>query len=707
MEIVAPAGDYAKLEAAILGGADSVYLGLTGFGARRRAGNFTMEELKLALDMAHIHKVKLYLTLNTIFRDGEIEALYENVKTLYEYGMDAFIVQDLGMAEFLKRNFPEAELHGSTQMTVANHVEAQYLKDLGFKRVVLARELSFEEIEAIKSKVDIDLEIFVSGALCVSYSGNCYFSSFIGSRSGNRGMCAQPCRKKYSTGEVEGYFLSPKDQMLDSKDIERLIKIGVESIKVEGRMKSVEYVYSMTAHYKNILCGIETCENRPDKIFNRGYSKGYFYGKEKIINSNYSFDLGSELGKIKNKKLILKEELSLGDGIVFLDKNYNRIDGNYVNKISVEGNKREKAFVGDSIDLNCPPKTAYIYKNFDKSVFDSVKHKLKQHKRKEGIAMYLYAHKGEKLRLRLNAWGNEVELFGPLLDEARKKMEVEKISEKLSELGDSPFFPLELEIDYDDKAFVPFNELKQLRRDAVSLLCEIIKGRSRRKAAPKWKLEREENIETKIPVIRASVKYKWQKELLNSLGIEEVFMKNPDTAREGIMDKIDLGNPLAGTMYQLLCNSNDKVTLDWNQNISNSYAFYVLKDIKKLERVTLSPELKWEDLKKISSFGLKKELLIYGHLKLMYIEAEIEGKKLWNEKKDEFILVKNEFGHTELYYGKPMNLIPKLDLARELGCDGFRLEFTIEDEAAIRNIVAALKTENGEYTPYNFEKGVY
>ena len=318
--------------------------------------------------------------------------------------MDAFIVQDLGMAEFLKRNFPKAELHGSTQMTVANHIEAQYLKDFGFKRVVLARELSFEEIEAIKSKVDIDLEIFVSGALCVSYSGNCYFSSFIGSRSGNRGMCAQPCRKKYSSGESEGYFLSPKDQMLDKADIDRLKKIGVESIKVEGRMKSVEYVYSMTAHYKNILCGIEAEENRPDKIFNRGYSKGYFYGKEKIINSNYSFDLGSELGKIKNKKLFLKEDLALGDGIVFLDKNYNRIDGNYINKISIDGNKKEKAFAGDIIDISCPPKTAYIYKNFDKSIFDEVKHKLKQHKRKEGIGMYLYAHSGEKLRLRLNAW---------------------------------------------------------------------------------------------------------------------------------------------------------------------------------------------------------------------------------------------------------------------------------------------------------------
>ena len=219
MEIVAPAGDYNRFLACIKGGADSIYLGLKGVGARRKAPNFTLEELKEAIDFAHLKGVKVYLTLNTIFKDVEIEALYTNIKQIYEWGVDAFIVQDIGMLKFLKDNFPKVELHGSTQMTVSNHVEAQFYKDLGLTRIVLSRELSFEDIKSIKEKCDIDLEIFVSGALCVSYSGNCYLSSFIGSRSGNRGLCAQPCRKIYRSETKDSYFLSPKDQLMGQKEI--------------------------------------------------------------------------------------------------------------------------------------------------------------------------------------------------------------------------------------------------------------------------------------------------------------------------------------------------------------------------------------------------------------------------------------------------------------------------------------------------------
>lgn len=706
MEIVAPAGDYTKLEAAILGGADSVYLGLKGFGARRKAGNFNMEELKAAIDMAHIYNVKIYLTLNTIFRDSEIESLYENVKTLYEYGLDAFIVQDFGMALFLKRNFPLAELHGSTQMTVTNHVEAQFLKDLGFKRVVLARELSFEEIKTIKEKVDIDLEIFVSGALCISYSGNCYFSSFIGSRSGNRGMCAQPCRKKYRSGNTEGYFLSPKDQMLKNEEIEKLKKIGVESIKVEGRMKSMEYVYAMTAHYKNILLNNDT-DDETHKIFNRGYSKGYFYNKENLINSSYSFDMGTELGKAGRNQIKLKENLSLGDGIVFLDKNFNKIGGNYVNKISVKGQKQEKALKGETVDLSIPKNTAHIYKNFDKSLMDSLKHKLKTHRRKEGISIKLHCQVDSAIKLELNAWGNEVEVTGPILEEAKKSIDLEKIKEKISELGETPFFPLDINIDYDSKAFVPFKLLKQIRREGIELLCAKLKNSKKRRAPKKWILEKDYSNKNSESQIRASVKYQWQKEILKNLGIEEVFIKDHDIIRESMMDKLNKNNLLASNICQLLTNKNDKITLDWNQNISNSYALYALKSIKNLDTVAISPEIKKEDLEKIDSFGIKKELLIYGHLKLMYIETDINADRIINEEKDEFIILKNEAGNSEIYYSKAMNLIPKLDIIQKLGYDKLRLEFTIENEDDIRSIIGSLKTKKGNYTPYNFEKGVY
>ena len=195
MKIVAPAGNMERFYAAVKAGAQEIYMGLKGFGARRNAENFTLEEYKEALDYAHKRGVKIFLTLNTIMMEKEMEFLYPNLKVLYEHGLDAVIVQDLGYFKYMKENFPDMEYHGSTQMTVGNHYEAEYLRKLGFTRVVLPREMTFEEIKKIRENTSIELEIFVSGALCICYSGNCYMSSFIGSRSGNRGMCAQPRRK--------------------------------------------------------------------------------------------------------------------------------------------------------------------------------------------------------------------------------------------------------------------------------------------------------------------------------------------------------------------------------------------------------------------------------------------------------------------------------------------------------------------------------
>ena len=235
MKIVAPAGSFEKMDAAIKAGANEVYFGLKGFGARRNNKNFGIQEILDGIDYAHSRGVKTLLTLNTLMKDIEIETTLYNLSRIYEHGIDAVIVQDLGFLNFLSKNFPELTLHGSTQMTVANHVEANFLKNLGLSRVVLARELSFEEIKKIRENTDIELEVFVSGSLCIAYSGNCYISSFIGGRSGNRGLCAYTCRKKFKdeAGE-EKYFLSPNDQLFEKDEIEKLRSIGIDAIKVEG-----------------------------------------------------------------------------------------------------------------------------------------------------------------------------------------------------------------------------------------------------------------------------------------------------------------------------------------------------------------------------------------------------------------------------------------------------------------------------------------
>ena len=226
MKIVAPAGNYEKLEAAIKAGANEVYFGIRGFGARRNNDNFGIQEVLDGIDYAHARGVKTLITLNTLMRNIEIESLLYNVSRIYEHGVDAIIVQDLGLFKFLKDNFPDLPIHGSTQMTIANHEEANFLYELGFSRVVLARELSFEEIKSIRDKTKIELEIFVSGSLCIAYSGNCYVSSFIGGRSGNRGLCAYSCRKKFKDeNNKEAYYLSPNDQFLEKEEIKKLQEI--------------------------------------------------------------------------------------------------------------------------------------------------------------------------------------------------------------------------------------------------------------------------------------------------------------------------------------------------------------------------------------------------------------------------------------------------------------------------------------------------
>lgn len=450
MKIVAPAGNMERFYAAVKAGAQEIYMGLKGFGARRNAENFTLEEYKEALDYAHKRGVRIFLTLNTIMMEKEMDFLYENLKALYEHGLDAVIVQDLGYFRYMKENFPDMEYHGSTQMTVGNHIEAEYLRKIGFKRVVLPREMTFEEIKKIRENTSIELEIFVSGALCICYSGNCYMSSFIGSRSGNRGMCAQPCRKEYTDSKGnKGYLLSPKDQLLGYDEIQKLKEIGIESIKVEGRMKDPNYVFETVGYYSQMING-EKAEERVSEIFNRGYSKGYFHGADSsLINKNYSYNLGKEIGLIFGRELKLKDRVVLGDGIIYLSKDYEKLGGGYLNKIEVKGSKeaRKSAESGETIFLKDVPRgSKYIFRSFAKEVNDDVENKLKKYDQKLDITGEFFGNLGEKPVLILEAVSNQgkkirVEKLGENEIEAAAKRAAtpEDIVEKLKESGDSTF----------------------------------------------------------------------------------------------------------------------------------------------------------------------------------------------------------------------------------------------------------------------------
>ena len=621
MKIVAPAGNMERFYAAVKAGAQEIYMGLKGFGARRNAENFTLEEYKEALDYAHKRGVRIFLTLNTIMMEKEMDFLYENLKVLYEHGLDAVIVQDLGYFRYMKENFPDMEYHGSTQMTVGNHIEAEYLRKIGFKRVVLPREMTFEEIKKIRENTSIELEIFVSGALCICYSGNCYMSSFIGSRSGNRGMCAQPCRKEYTDSKGnKGYFLSPKDQLLGYDEIQKLKEIGIESIKIEGRMKDPNYVFETVEYYHQMINEKEV-EERVSEVFNRGYSKGYFNGADtSLINKNYSYNLGKEIGLIFGKELKLKDRVVLGDGIIYLSKDFEKLGGGYLNKIEVKGSKelRKSAEAGETIFLKDVPRgSKYIFRSFAKEVNDDIENKLKKYDQKLDITGEFFGNLGEKPLLKLEAVNNQgkkiqVEKVGENEVEAavKKAATPEEIIEKLKESGESTFNITEIECHISEGIFLPVSVIKSLRRAATAELEKFIVESYRRKSGNRYQLPYEEDIEREI-ILSVIASNTAQEKIVKEYGIEKIYRRGYDIAREGMLKEQNLDSKLASNLYQLIKNKNNDVTVNWNLNISNRYTIEELAKLGKAETVILSPEISFEKIKEIGKTSLRKAILGY------------------------------------------------------------------------------------------------
>ena len=720
MKIVAPAGNMERFYSAISATADEIYLGLKGFGARRNAENFTVEELKKAIDYAHLRGSRIFLTLNTIMTNREIELLYPTLKDLYNYGLDAIIVQDLGYAEYLHKNFPSIEIHGSTQMTVANYYEINYLKELGFKRIVLPRELSFEEIKEIRKNTDIELEVFVSGSLCISFSGNCYMSSFIGGRSGNRGMCAQPCRKEYKTSCGEkSYFLSPKDQLYGLDEIKKLQEIGVESIKVEGRMKDVSYVYETVSYFRNLINGIDKEENTP-KLFNRGYSKGYFYDNDKtIMNRDYSYNMGEKIGEVVGKSIRLDEDVVSGDGITFVSKDYKNLGGTYINKI---------AYKNEKLILNFPDGTKYIFRNYNKRLNDEISKKIKSTDKKLEINFDFTAKLDEKLILKIyleDEKGNRIlnleEISETLTQKAQKRaISEEDIKEKLSEIGDSEFTVKNIKIDIDENIFIPLSELKNLKRNAVEKFREKILSYFRRDLDCELKENNQEYFKLEIEKdepkdleIRVIVSNEEQKNFLENIkdeyNIKEVYYRTYDIAKQSMLSQHNLDNKLASNLYELLENKNSDVMLNWNMNIVNSYTISVLEKIEKLESFIVSPEINFSKIRELGKTRLKKALLIYSKLKGMTIDIDIADSKneiITNKENDKFNIIKNEYG-TEIFLDKPLNIINIMEDIKKLNVDIVVLEFTTETIEDIKKVLKQLKTKKGEYREYNYKRGVY
>lgn len=358
LELNSPVGDWDCLKAAVYNGANSVYLGIKFFNARRLAKNFSLEELKDAVFFAHLHGVKVYLTFNTLVRNEEMPMWFKTLEQAYLAGIDAIILQEVFLASLIKKSFPGLRVHASTQASFMNYHGIKQFPEMDL--VVLARELNQAEISIIREHTDTELEVFVHGHLCISYSGQCLISSLIGKRSGNRGVCASSCRKTYNK---DGYLISAKDLML-ANSIDTIYKLGINAVKIEGRMKSPEYVATTTKTYHQQIDAVVNRNFKPisaqqiDNLkmgFNRDFTTGFFENNKTIVGKEMPMNRGIYLGDVYKGLVQLQHDLDVLDGIGFWHPHFEgKLKGGIAYKILHEGVEVKHAKKGDKVKIPSP-----------------------------------------------------------------------------------------------------------------------------------------------------------------------------------------------------------------------------------------------------------------------------------------------------------------------------------------------------------------
>lgn len=483
VELLAPAGSMESLYAAVNNGADAVYLGGSKFSARAYASNFNNEKMQEAVQYCHAYNVKIYVTMNTLLKEKELKEAIKYVGYLYEIGVDALIVQDLGLVKLIRERYPEFEIHASTQMTVHNGEGAIYFKDKGFTRIVLSRELSLEEIEYISKELNIETEMFIHGALCVAYSGKCLMSSMIGGRSGNRGRCAQPCRKEYileseNNGKKRGYLLSPKD-MCTIDNIEDIIKSNAYSLKIEGRMKRPEYVAGVVQNYRAAIDRVlhnSVYDNKKGKkvllqLFNReGFSNAYLKkntGRD-MMSYNFPKNTGVEVGKVtEGNKVLLSSSVAVGDGIRYRDKGFT------INKITVKGNEVKKASANEEVVLYPKDykKGDILYRTSSKELFDTLDETIKPYKRKIPISVEVEFAVGKPIRLMAKYNKECYYVEGDIVEVAEKKpLDRERIIDNLKKSGEYSYKIDEVYFKEFQDGFIRISSINTIRRELFELI---------------------------------------------------------------------------------------------------------------------------------------------------------------------------------------------------------------------------------------------
>lgn len=645
-ELLVPAGNFDCLKAAIEGGCDAVYLGGKLFGARAFSDNFKDDEIKEAIKYAHLYGVKVYVTVNTLIYETEVEKFLKYIEFLHQNNVDAIILQDIGMMDLIRKIYPNLEIHASTQMHIHNLEGAKLIESLGLKRVVLARETPIQLVEEIKKNTNIELEVFVQGALCISYSGQCLMSSLIGNRSGNRGSCAGCCRQKYNlivnTKKVNNdeYILSTKD-LCSIESIGDLIDMGITSFKIEGRMKSKEYVYLVTKIYRlaidsYIKNGKIKINNEDIKklktIFNRGFTKGFLNNAKnnEITNSYRPNHQGIEIGKViksQNNSIYIKlnDDLNINDGIRIKDYDI----GFIVTQILKDGRRVKHAKDGDIVSIYCNKnivQDTVVLKTTDYLLNKEISEKINSYSRKVVLNAEVEAFIGKPLILKISDLKRIIIISGNVVECAiNAPMTKEKIRMQINKTGDTIYKFDEISIIGDEDIFISIKEINELRRKAIDKLNEerlyninFIK-KEYYIDVPDFKKESNCNI-----LINNIYQYK----MLKDYKFKFIFLENDlydqiDDTRKvlklpRVIEKhLDYNSPLLVGELGSVNKYNDIMT-DFSFNVTNSYSVALLHSLG-VKMVTLSYELTDAQIKNlvdayISRYKKKPnlELIIFG-----------------------------------------------------------------------------------------------
>ncbi len=680
-EILAPAGTFEALVAAVQNGADAVYLSGKDFGARKFAGNFDRDELQEAANYSHVRGVSLYVTVNTLVFNHELDNLMEYLDFLYTIGVDAVIVQDMGVLQVVRRYYPDLDVHCSTQMSAQTVEDVKYLASLGVKRVVLGREMSLDQIRQAKKETNVHLEVFVHGALCISVSGQCLMSSMIGGRSGNRGRCAQPCRQKYKlynedTDEVvdslQGdYLLSPKD-LSTLAEISKVVDAGAYSLKIEGRMKKPEYVAKVVRAYRHVLeaaeqgsaVNMETLEKEM-AIFNRGFTRGHLFGEKGLAfmsmkspgNQGYAVGIVKSYDTKKAKlTLRLTDELNHNDEIQLRRKN--ETVGGRVEKLEMEGKVVKTCSKGDTCQVNFKHPCQMgepVYKTYDEEMMKEARDTYHKEFLRIPVMMEITIKGETPVTCSLSDGDRHVWEVSEIVPQKAMKRALKKedVIGQLSKMGGTPYETSQVQVNLEDGLALPMKALNEIRRSLVEQLSMQRANRYQRWSHKnEWQTSRdtEKNSANRCAdklTFTYSVTNIEQLEKVMELQPEKIYYRDLDTLKEAaaLIKERNFAEQLVPQVHRMATEQLLKKYLNiiseiglktvLIQNLGHLHLFRgfkiigdfnlnVINDLsygyykeQEMQRITLSPELTLSQMAAMNLLPHQTEIMGYGSLPVM------------------------------------------------------------------------------------------